>query len=60
MDFLVITGYFKARVCNQTADFEDVIGNYAKVEKMSDNSPKLAHVFLVFCHREYGTTIIEM
>ena len=41
MDFLVIAGDFIARVGKQTADFEDVIGNYRKGGKMSDNDRKL-------------------
>ena len=43
-DFLVITGDFNARVGKQTEDFEDVIGKYAKGEKMSDNGRKLAEM----------------
>ena len=35
-DFLVLTGDFNARIGKRTVYFEDVIGNYAKGEKMSE------------------------
>ena len=43
-DFFEIIGDFNAQVGKQTEDFEDVIGNYAKEGKMSNNGRKLAEM----------------